>query len=298
MRIEKPLKDFSTFPTWFVSLTSPRVFIKLVSYLRTVSKDFFAIQFLRKFKFIRTPIVHVDNPLDDKVPFNTRCIADYLGFVNYWIRPLGLLITTLGRKKSIPRLEEFYRCIRNAYKNAADIYRFRFSTTNRPHYKRRIYFAGVHMLDPHYLCVPSLHITIVCLAYSFMRKVFDDESYDSKLKEMWNKELYDGAVNIAETVLYVKQHSVNCIPAALYLTAKLFPGLFSEGDALGFLDSMFKNRTDILPDDRREIIQYMKGLFIQFQQESKDCQDWKEPVKKWLINYEKRADNSKYGRPE
>lgn len=298
MRAQKPLKDFNTFPTWFVSLTSPTVFVELISYLRTVCRDFFSIQFLRKFKFLRTPIVHVDNPLDDKVRFNPRRIADYLGFVNFWIRPLALLVTTLGRKKSKPYLIEFYYRLKTAYKNAAEIYRFRFSTTNRPHYKRRIYFAAVHMLDPHYLCVPSLHITIVCLAYSFMRKVFDDEGYDAGLKEMWNKELYDGAVKIAETVLYVKQHSVNCIPAALYLTAKLFPGLFSEGDALGFLDSMFKTRTDILPDDRREIIQYMKSLFTQFLQESAACQDWKEPVKKWLINYEKRADNSKYGRPE
>ena len=298
MKAQKPLKDFSTFPTWFVSLTSPAVFVELISYLRTVSRDFFSIQFLRKFKFLRTPIVHVDNPLDEKVRFNPRRIADYLGFVNFWIRPLGLLVTTLGRKKAAPYLIDFYYCLKKSYKNAADIYRFRFSTTNRPHYKRRIYFAGVHMLDPHYLCVPSLHITIVCLTYSFMRKVFEDEGYGSELKEMWNKELYAGAVNIAETVLYVKQHSVNCIPAALYLTVKLFPGLFSEGDALGFLDSMFKAQTDIQPGDRQEIIQYMKGLFVQFQQESAACQDWKEPVKKWLINYEKRADNSKYGRPE
>ena len=139
--------------------------------------------------------------------------------------------------------------------------------------------------------------TIVTLQ-KYYGKAFDSEGFSKEQKDLWNHSLYAGAVNIAETVLYVKQHSVNCIPAALYMTAKLFPGLFTDGDALGFLDSMFKAQTDIQPGDRQEIIQYMKGLFVQFQQESAACQDWKEPVKKWLINYEKRADNSKYGRPE
>ena len=114
MRAQKPLKDFSTFPTWFVSLTSPAVFVELISYLRTVSRDFFSIQFLRKFKFLRTPIVHVDNPLDEKVRFNPRRIADYLGFVNFWIRPLGLLVTTLGRKKAAPHLIDFYYCLKKS----------------------------------------------------------------------------------------------------------------------------------------------------------------------------------------
>ncbi|MBO4546736.1 MAG: hypothetical protein J5700_04070, partial [Treponema sp.] len=171
------------------------------------------------------------------------------------------------------------------------VYRFRLSTTDRPHYKRRIYFAGVHLLDPHYLCVPSLHITIVCLTYSFFRKVFEEEGYASQEKEAWNKELYEGAVRIAETVLYVKQHSVNCIAAALYMTATIYPDLFSEKDALDFLDSMFKTRKDIPADDRDQVVQYMKGLFLQFRNEAKNASDWTEPVKNWLIKMEKSADN-------
>ena len=291
MKEPKPVEDFNTFPTWFVSLTNPRVIPALVSYLRTVTQDFFLIQFLRKFKFTRTPIVHVDNPLDNKIPFNPRCIADYLGFVNFWIRPMALLITTLGIKKASPHLAEFYRCIRNAYRSAADIYRFRLSTTDRPHYKRRIYFAGVHMLDPHYLCVPSLHITVVCLTYSFMRNVFAREDYSKEQVELWNQELYDGAVKIAETVLYVKQHSVNCIAAALYMSAKIFPELFSKQDALNFLDSMFKTRKDIPQENKKEVIDYMKELLLQFCKDSENADDWKEPVKNWLIKIEKRADN-------
>ncbi len=291
MQKTKSLNDFKTFPTWFVSLTSPKVFVELVAYLRTVSRDFFLLQFLRKFKFIKIPIVHVDNPLDDKVPFNTRCIGDYLGFVNYWIRPLGLLVATIGRKKAVPHLADFYRCIKKAYKSAAQIYRYRLSTTNRPHYKRRIYFAGVHMLDPHYLCVPSLHIAVVCLAFSFMRKVFEQESYSAQEKELWNKELYAGAVKIAETVLYVKQHSVNCIPAALYMTTRIFPSFFFEEDAQNFLDSMFQTRKDLPSKDREQIVQYMKNLYAQFLNEGKAAEDWAAPVKNWLIKTEKSADN-------
>ena len=291
MRKLKPLEKFSPLPTWFVSLGHPKVVLRSVSYIRTVAQDFFIPQFLRKFKFTKTPIVHVDNPLDARVPFNTRKIADYLGFVQYWIRPLGLLIQTLGVKKAVPHLADFYRRMTKAYKSAAEIYRFRLSTTDRPHYKRRIYFAGVHLLDPHYLCVPSLHITIVCLAYTFMRKAFEEESYSQEEKDLWNASLYAGAVNIAETVLYVKQHSVNCVSAALYMVTKIFPDLFTKEDALGFLDSMFKNSLDIPPQDKNEVVGYMKSLFLQFLDEGKDCSDWTLPVKNWLIKTEKSADN-------
>ncbi len=292
MKKTKAVKDFNTLPTWIVSLTHPKVAYRTISYLRTVAQDFFILQFLRKFKFTKTPIVHVDNPLDKTIPFNPRRIADYLGFVNYWIRPLALLITTLGVKRAAPHLNKFYANIRNAYKSAAKIYRFRLSTTDRPKYKRRIYFAGVHMLDPHYLCVPSLHITVVCLAYSFMRNVFEAEHFPEQEKELWNKELYDGAVNIAETVLYVKQHSVNCISAALYMSVKIFPSIFTADDALGFLDSMFATQKDISESQKKEVTGYMKKLFLQLLAESEQCSDWTEPVKKWLIKYEKRADNS------
>ena len=96
MKAPKPIKECNTLPVWIVSLGHPKVVGSTVSYLRTVTKDFFLLQFLRKFKFIKIPIVHVDNPLDQKVPFNPRCIGDYLGFVQYWICPLAHLIRTLG----------------------------------------------------------------------------------------------------------------------------------------------------------------------------------------------------------
>ena len=292
MKKIKHVSDFKTFPTWFLSLTNPIALVSLVSYLRIVTRDFFLIQFLRKFKFTKIPIVHVDNPLDQKVPFNTRRIADYLSFVNFWIRPLGLTIQTLGRRRALPHLLGFFKCLNKAYTNAASIYRFRLSTTDRPHYKRRIYFAGVHMLDPHYLCVPSLHITVVCLTYSFMRNVFAKEGYSKEQVELWNQELYAGAVNIAETVLYVKQHSVNCVSAALYMVAKIFPAMFNKQEALDFLDSMFKKSADIPPQDKKEVVDYMKSLFLEFYDQGEACSDWTEPVKKWLIKTEKRADNS------
>ena len=291
MKKLKSVSEFKTFPTWFLTLTNPFSLVELASYLRVVALDFFLIQFLRKFKFIKIPIVHVDSPLDKKIPFNTRRIADYLSFVNYWIRPLGLLIQTLGRKRALPYVIEFFSLLKKAYLSAAEIYRFRLSTTNRPHYKRRIYFAAIHLLDPHYLCVPSLHITVVCLTYSFMREVFSKENYSAEQIDLWNKELYAGAVNIAETVLYVKQHSLNCVSAALYMSTKIFPSLFSKEDATGFLDSMFVKSRDINEEDKRRLIDYMKSLFLDFCSEGQSSSDWKEPVKEFLIKCEERADN-------
>ena len=150
----------------------------------------------------------------------------------------------------------------------------------------------MHLLDPHYLCVPSLHIAVVCLTYTFMRKVFEEENYSAEEKESWSRDLYAGAVNIAETVLYVKQHSVNCVSAALYMMASVFPSLFTQKDAVEFLDSMFKNAQDIPQDDIKLILDYMKSMFLQFMEQGQNSKDWSEPLKKWLIKCEKRADNS------
>lgn len=281
----KSIKNFSPLPTWIVSLTHPKIIPHSIAYLHAVAADFFGIQFLRKLKLVRIPILNVETPLDNKVPFVPHYINDYLGFVNFWIRPLAMMIKILGTKKAAPYLVKYFSLLKKSYKYASQIYRFSMTTTNRPLYKKRTSFVVMRMLDPHYLCVPSLHIAIVILCYAFFRDILQKEDFTCKQRELWTREIYEGAIKIAETVLYVKQHSVNCIPAALYMMTKILPKNFSESDAQKFLDDMFATRGNIPESSREEIVNYMKDIFARFYEEGKNSAEWNLPIKNWMKEY-------------
>lgn len=284
------IKNFSPLPTWIASLTHPKIVPHTVAYIHAVTADFFGIQFLRKLKLVRIPILNVETPLDNKVPFVPQCINDYLGFVNFWIRPLAMLIKILGTKKAAPYLAKYFSLLRKSYKYASQIYRFCMTTTNRPLYKKRTSFVVMRMLDPHYLCVPSLHIAIVILCYAFFRDVLQKENFTREQRELWTREIYEGAIKIAETVLYVKQHSVNCIPAALYMMTKILPKNFSENDAQKFLDDMFVTRDNISENSREEIVNYMKDIFARFYEEGKNSAEWNLPIKNWMKEYARKTE--------
>lgn len=283
------IENFSTLPTWIASLTNPKIIPNTVAYLQTVTMDFFGIQFLRKLKLLRIPILNVETPLDQKVPFVPQHLNDYLGFVNFWIRPLAMLIKILGIKNAAPHLAKFFSLLRKSYKHASQIYKFCMTTTNRPLYKKRTSFIIMRALDPHYLCVPSLHIAIVSLCYAFFRDVLQKENFSDAQRKLWTREIYEGAIKIAETVLYVKQHSVNCIPAALYMMTKIVPKSFSENDAQKFLDDMFVTRKDIPEKTRKEIVNYMKGMFARFYEEGKNSAKWDSPIKNWMKEHAQKT---------
>ena len=139
-------------------------------YLGTVLEDFFWLQFAvkwgsRRYLSSRRP------PLDDECLFAPEKVGVYLDFVAYWIRPLGYIGRRFGDDAQRRYTVAFLRLIDRCYREAADVYRFRLSTTRRPHhYKGR--FLVIRLFDPHYLCVPSLHVMIVVLAYTFYRRAF------------------------------------------------------------------------------------------------------------------------------
>ena len=101
-----------------------------------------------------------------------------------------------------------------------------------------------------------------------------------------NTELYNHSIEIAESVLYVKQHSVNCVPAALYMTTKLFPQLFTPNDAVNFINDMFLTSNDIKKEDLSEIKDYISFMYERFLLEGYSADDWKESVYRWITSYE------------
>jgi len=281
----KPLSSFNPIFPYFVLPWNFRSIPAAHSYIATVFKDYLMLQFLEKWGFKHIPIVNVQTPLDDKIPFTPSKVTIYLDFVNFWLRPITMLMKRYGISRSLPFCIDYLHMIKKAYQEAARVYKFRLSTTNRPDYNDMPQFRSIHRLDPHYLCVPSLHIAIIVLTYSFYRRLFETEHFTQQEKDMWNKELYTEAVQIGESVLYIKQHSVNCVPAALYMMTRISDGLFTSDDAVGFIDNLFVHAPEISADNRRQIIDYIQYMYERLLLEGFHEADWVLPVQHWLLEY-------------
>lgn len=254
------------------------------SYMRTVLKDFFWLQFSVKFGFRKIQIIDADHPLDAQVPFTPERVGTYLDFVAFWIRPLGYIGKKFGKEKQLEYTRSFLRYVDRCYRDAAEVYRFRMTTTKRPkYYKGR--FLMIHLFDPHYLCVPSLHVIIVVLAYTFYRRAFAELGIEGEELEALNREMYEGAVAITETVLYIKQHSVNCIPAALYAMTRIFPEEVTPTEATRFIASLFARAQDIPAAEVVRIQEHIENLYEILFLEGCHDSSWITPLQRWLMKY-------------
>lgn len=204
----------------------------------TVVRRFFWLQFSVKLRLRRVDVVNVDHPLDAAVPFTPARIAAYSDFISFWIRPLGLVGERFGRAAQRRYTNEYLRLITRCYREAAEVYAARMTTTRRPKY-RRGGFLVIHLFDPHLLCVPSLHVMVVVLTQAFFRRVWAEMGAPPDGAETLHGELFSGAVAITESVLYIKQHSVNCLPAALYGMSRILPADVTGADVDEFVDALF-----------------------------------------------------------
>ena len=143
----------------------------------------------------------------------------------------------------------------------------------------------IHILDPHLMCVPSLHVAIMIIAWVFYREVFSNPIFTKEEKEFYTNQVFESAKAITETVLYVKQHSVNCIPAAVYMVTNMLKDRFTITDAIYFIDSLFSESTDILPENKEKIHTHIHITFEKFLLENCSEEDWTVPIKRWLSTY-------------
>ncbi|ULQ60537.1 hypothetical protein K7I13_04385 [Brucepastera parasyntrophica] len=274
-------KDISVFKIYLQSFFHKSTRKSMLRYLGTVLKDFFLLQFSVKLGFKKIPVVNVDHPLDETVPFTPERVSVYLDFICFWIRPLVYIGRRFGKEAQYKYTEQFLDLVNTCYLRAAEIYRFRMSTTRRPKYLKGQFFT-IHALDPHFLCVPSLHVIIVVLAYTFYRKAFAELNMLKDEMDTLSRELFAGAIEITETVLYIKQHSVNCIPAALYTIGNVTPDEVSPVEAAVFIESLFAGAEDIHQENvaniRRHIFEIYERLLLEGCHES----DWSIPLKRWL----------------
>ncbi len=256
----------------------------MLAYLGTVLRDFFFLQFAVKFGFRKIPVISVDHQLDRTVPFTPEKVSVYLDFIAFWVRPLGYIGKRCGKETQLKYTVDFLTLVDRCYREAAEVYRFRMTTTARPKYIKGKFLA-IHMFDPHFMCVPSLHVIIVVLAYTFYRKAFAELGLDAEEREKLDRELFDGAVAITETVLYIKQHSVNCIPAALYAMTHIYPEEVTPTEVMRFIDSLFVNAADVTGENTANIRAHIADLYEELFLEG--CQDeyWVTPIQRWLNRY-------------
>ncbi len=278
----KPLSSFSVLLAYAV--IPFRAFKTTMRLFRSIIAVFFVLQFGKKWGFLKIPVVHVDHPLDKKIPFLPQKVDIYLSFINLWICPMSMLIRRYGAKNAMPLITEWLNLLKKTYDEAGRLYRFRLTTMERPSYHKGHFFT-IHFFDPHLLCVPSLHIAIIVLCFSFYRMLFERENFTAAEKEQWNRELYEQSVAIAESVLYVKQHSVNCVPAALYMISKVFPDLFKATDAVQFIGEMFTNPQGMSGESAAEVREHLLFVYERFLLEGAHEDDWRSPVQRWLLEY-------------
>ena len=273
-------------------LINPGLFFRGIRCIWIILNKFFIFQY-RSALFPRVPVSQVDHNLDEHIPFNPHFVRIYLDFAAFWIRIAGLLSIGCGKKGRI-LAGDFITSIANLYLFAFQIYKKNLSTTSRPLYKKGFHFALIHLVDPHLMCIPSLHVMLVVHSYTSFRHYIQILKEDETLTR-FAEEVFFGAMAIIEAILYVKQHSVNCIAAALYAMSRYEPELFCNADAERIIYSLFKAKESpdipaeyasqycgpfVEPEVITKIQEHIINLYRSFT--GKNSGDWTQPILEYL----------------
>jgi hypothetical protein len=278
------VRDQSTVLSMLKILMNPALRGPAVKCVASIFRNFFFLQYKAVLFPGRIPVTSVDHPLDAKVPFIPRWVDIYLDFVAFWIRILGFLLDRYGRRAVVP-VREFLNAMNRLYRFSAEVYAKNMSTTRRPYYIARPRFFLIHLTDPHLMCIPSLHVMVMILSYTRFRRILSAFGEGESLGERID-EINAGAALITEAILYVKQHSVNCVPAAMYAMSRFDPALFPPSEAEVFVSRLFA-RPGALPGisagDGMLIRDHIIALYRRFMDEGSDPgKPWEEPLLRFL----------------
>jgi len=275
------------------------------AFLKTVPSifyNFFLRQYIADILPGKIPVSQVDHPLDKKIPFVPSWVTIYIDFVQFWIRMVSFFIRRYGRKAFIP-VRDFIYSMGDLYAFAAETYMKNLSTTKRPFYIARPRFFLIHIADPHLFCIPSLHVMVVAHTFKMFSVIAKQLGAEDDLKEQ-AEEMRQGALAISQAILFVKQHSVNCIPAALYAMTCFSPDNFPREEAEKFTNLLFspapeKHKiplkckvhpaaapaTKIPEADQKQIKKHILSLYYRFLEEKKTTKEWYEPLVRFLQTY-------------
>lgn len=218
--------------------------------IKIIGKEFFTPQFFSRLKIRKKEVIHIDHELDDKIPFNPSYIKTYLNFVHLWLKSLLFLYWEFGAA-AIPEIALFIDDLGSLYHNAFHVYDKLQSTTARPKNSGGVHFYFIRAVDPHLHCFPSLHVMIAGYTYLKISRILDSFERNNDVYAAEKDYLFSQTVAIIDSVLFVKQHSVNCIPAGLFFLQSMvkdFPEKFTERIIQKLLN------TPEIPVDARERI--------------------------------------------
>ncbi len=287
---KKELEKFSPALPWIFLPFGFRTFKAAWGLISTVIGDFFLLQQFQRLHLTHHPVIYVDTDLDNDIPFIQEKVSTYLSFIKFFVQPMCMLIQRLGYKKAAPYLNSFITTLTSMYKNAASIYRFCMTTTHRPKEKVNFKFKFIYFSDPHLLCVPSLHVTLAAGTYIWFKNLFTQDIFSKEEQDFRINELYTKAIAITESVLFVKQHSVNCIPLALYMLSSSFgTEFFSIDEAVHFMSDLYKNSPEIPDAKKKEITEYFLFMYETSLLENNYNERWQDCIKNWLLTFAEKT---------
>lgn len=278
------LDTFNPIRAYIHILFSLKGVVVLFRFLGIVLLKFFLLQYFEKIHIYRIPMKSVDHELDTKVPFREELTMLYLDFINYWIRPLSMMIKKFGHRKGVELSVEYLNRIVTTYNEAYKVYSRNLTTTVRPKPQTKA-VKNIQRVDPHYCCVPSLHIAIIVLTISFYKMLLNREDFSEDERKNWYDEIYSHGIKISESVLYMKQHSVNCIPAAIFMMTVTFPDIINRELAEKMICDLFKNEDDVAEENKNEIRRYIQNFYNRMMDECTIPEQWSQVVLDWLRTY-------------
>jgi hypothetical protein len=275
------MNEFGTAASLFHLITSKKLAPHFFKTARSIQKNFFRLQSSARRHPGLIPVVNVDHPFDKTIPFRPKWVMTYHDFSAFWVRAAACL----SREVSPEAAADFISSMGELYIAAAEVYSRHMSTTVRPRYFGNIGCIAIQLFDPHLLCVPSLHVMVCVHTWAKARSLLQNESQPDKVREAYIGRLFDHAVLITESILYMKQHSVNCIPAALYAMSCFEPDLFTRNDAAVFASALFKDErnAEISAADRDAIRAFIATSYAGFMQNREKMRaagnsDWTAPL--------------------
>jgi hypothetical protein len=269
----------------FVSIFGSRFFLSTaLRSTHSIFRNFFSLQLKVVLNPSRYKISKVDHPLDEKIPFRPGKVKIYQDFISFYTRIMYFLLRHF--RESRPHVKNMVETMGTLYAKAGEIYAQNFSTTNRPRYLKHPRFIIIHTFDPHLLCIPSLHVMVVIRAYTqfrdILKKLEEAGNYTAVINEARQK-----ALTITEAVLYIKQHSINCISAAMYAMTR-FDDLFPQEEAEQFARDLFIDAAVISKDDAEAIREHIISLYRQFLEQGKESNSWEKPLLDFLASHPKK----------
>ena len=249
----------------------------------SIFRNFFFLQYKGALFLKRYLVSQVDHSLDEKIPFKPDKVEIYLDFIFFFIRAMGFLLRRFGLR-SKGYVKNAIESIGALYAKAGEVYVKNYSTTKRPRYLARFRFLVIHVFDPHLMCIPSLHVMVVIRAYTQFQAILENLREEGDNASQID-EVRLGALAITEAVLYIKQHSVNCISAAMYAMTR-FDDSFPAKEAESFVQGLFRNAQDISAKDAEEIRDHIWSLYLHFL--NQETPAWEKPLLDFLETLPKK----------